>query len=133
MRALDNTGKNIFIGKYNRNEPYFYIPWDLNGSFGMTWNGLVDPDYRDILSNGLYDRLIYDQHPDGFLENLETRWATLRSSLITVGHLTQLFNDQFDYLNDNGVYERESMAWDDSRNLFLEFSNNISIKRTNIV
>jgi len=34
IRATDNTGKNIYLGKYKANEPYFYIPWDLEDCFG---------------------------------------------------------------------------------------------------
>ena len=39
-RAEDNTGKNIFLAKYDVNEPYFYVPWDLDGIFGMRWDGV---------------------------------------------------------------------------------------------
>lgn len=33
-RLTDNLGKNIYVAKYNNNYPYFYVPWDLDGSLG---------------------------------------------------------------------------------------------------
>lgn len=113
MRAFDNTGKNIFLARYDRNEPYFYVPWDLNGTFGMTWDGNQEPYYTGILSNGLFDRLMEDNYPDGFLDKLESRWTTLRNTYVTVDNLMQSFRGPYEYLKKNGIYEREAMIWED--------------------
>ena len=112
LNALDNTGKNIFIGRYDQAEPYFYIPWDLNGSFGLAWNGNIEVSNNDILSNGFYDRLIREDSPGGFLEKLVAKWTLLRNQVITTDAILESFNTQFDYLKCNGVYERESIVWE---------------------
>lgn len=54
MRAMDNRAKNLFNAKYDTNQPYFYVPWDLNGTFGNDPLGDRDNVTNDILTNGLY-------------------------------------------------------------------------------
>ena len=111
LRAQDNTGKNIFIASYDLGEPYFYVPWDLNGSLGLFWDGSIDDFAGGILSNGLYERLRNDTSPGGFLERLEERWTELRNNIITIQNILAPYYTQFNYLDSNGVYERESIAW----------------------
>ncbi|CAH8282593.1 putative secreted protein (Por secretion system target) [Mariniflexile fucanivorans] len=111
LRATDNTGKNIYIAKYNTNDNYFYVPWDLDGSFGTIWNGTNDNTTNDLLSNGFYNRLIYDCSPNGFKERLKNKWLLLRSTVITHDSLMSLFTSNHDYLKVNGIYDRENLAW----------------------
>lgn len=113
LRAQDNTGKNIFIARYDSDEPYFYVPWDLNASLGLFWNGNTDDFVHDILSNGLYERLRNDVRPGGFLDRLEERWMELRNDIITTQSIAAPYYVQFNYLDSNGVYERESLTWSD--------------------
>jgi len=111
LRAPDNTGKNIFIARYDQGEPYFYVPWDLDGVFGTMWRGEKENRTNDILSNGLYDRLIHDCSENGFYGRLTTRWNNLRKNEITHQNIMNLFRENFNYLSENGVYERENTAW----------------------
>lgn len=111
LRATDNTGKNTYIAKYSTNEKYFYVPWDLDGSFGTIWDGTNDNTTDDLLSNGLYKRLIYDCSQNGFKENLKKKWLALRSTILTHDSLMSLFALNNDYLEANSVFEREHLAW----------------------
>jgi hypothetical protein len=111
LRATDNTGKNIFIAKYTSNSKYFFVPWDLDGSFGTIWNGTKDSTTDDLLSNGFYNRLVNECSPDGFKIKLKNKWLALRSTVINQDSLMSLFILNHNYLEANGVYERESMAW----------------------
>ena len=112
LRATDNTGKNVYIAKYTSDEKYFFVPWDLDGSFGTMWRGENDRTTDDLLSNGLYDRLMHDCRPGGFKEKLESKWLALRSTVITHDSLMHLFLANHEYLVANGIYEREQMAWE---------------------
>ena len=114
-RAEDNTGKNIFLAKYDVNEPYFYVPWDLDGIFGMRWDGVRWRITDDILSNGLYDRLLDDTREDGFVALLKQRWTRLRSEVITTENINEIVNANFSYLSYNGIYERERIAWPNTK------------------
>lgn len=111
LRATDNEGKNIFIAKYNQESPYFYVPWDLDGTFGTIWNGMRENVTNDIVSNGFYKRLFYDKRKNGFCELLTKKWNELRQILFQKDYLIQLLKNNFYYLDSNGIYEREAIAW----------------------
>ncbi|KUG05832.1 CotH kinase family protein [Solirubrum puertoriconensis] len=112
-RAGDNTGKNIYIAKYKQGEPYYYVPWDLDGVFGTDWMGLDQPTTTDVLSNGFYDRLLQDCSSTGFRDALRTRWTELRTTVITEDNIMAKFRANHDYLLANNVFEREKRTWVD--------------------
>ena len=107
-RAIDNTGKNIYLAKYKKNEPYFYVPWDLDATFGTYWEGSNQNTYDDLLFNGLYSRLWQD---NDFRELLQNRWKELRSSIITPNNINGMLTNNFLTLKNNGIYDREKIAW----------------------
>jgi len=109
VRATDNTGKNIYLAKYKKDGPYFYVPWDLDGTFGSIWDGTEDDVVDDLLFNGLYTRLW--QEP-GFRSKLAKRWAHLRTDIVTKENLVQMLNNNMEKLKKSGVYEREAIVWD---------------------
>ncbi|GHV26070.1 hypothetical protein FACS1894176_06050 [Bacteroidia bacterium] len=115
--AVDNTGHNLFIAKYNANEPYFYVPWDLDSTVGLDFDGsLLAPDKlhvsKDLLKNNMYRRLLLDNSAAGFQAKLKTKWLQLRNDWLTVPNIMNLYLENYNYLLRNGVYEREMMAWD---------------------
>jgi len=112
-RATDNYGKNTYIAKYKTGEPYYYVPWDLDGVFGNNWFGGKDNTTDDLLSNGFYKRLVKDNSPSGFNATLAQRWDELRSTVISEDHILGKFKDNHDYLLNNNIYEREQATWDD--------------------
>ncbi len=113
VRALDNTGKNIYFAKYKSEEPYFFVPWDLDGIMGLLWNGSLDNTTNGLLSNGLYDRLWHDCSDEGFRKSLEERWNYLRQSILSKNNIMSIIEANFNYLKDNGVYDSEAIAWSD--------------------
>ncbi|MGI4760257.1 MAG: CotH kinase family protein [Janthinobacterium lividum] len=113
MRATDNTGKNVYIAKYKPGEPYYYVPWDLDGVLGNDWQGLNVNITNDLLSNGLYNRLLQDNSPNGFRATLSTRWSALRASVLTPASILARLKQHSDYLLTNKVYDREHLAWHD--------------------
>ena len=110
IRASDNTGKNIFLSKYNQNTSYFYVPWDLDGILGNQWEGNRDVVTNDILSNGLYDRLL-ELNPDNFQTKLNNRWTELSTNQLSTSNILAKFQNEIDHLQQNAVYNRENMAW----------------------
>lgn len=112
MRAMDNRAKNLFIAKYDSNEPYFYVPWDLDGTFGNDPLGDRDNVTNDILTNGLYNRLNLQTEAGGYARVVKARWDALRASVITVPNIMGMFMQNHNYLLSNAVYEREEMVWD---------------------
>ena len=113
LRATDNTGKNLYIAKYKVGEPYYYVPWDLDGVLGTDWTGNRSNYTNDILSNGFYDRLLKDRSTSGFCAKIASRWRELRASVITEESIMSKFENENNYLADNNAYEREMLAWDE--------------------
>lgn len=111
LGALDNRAKNLFIAKYNTGEPYFYVPWDLDGTFGNDPLGDPNVGTTDTLTNGLYNRLNLQKENGGYVQVLKARWDALRENVITVSNLMSMFTQNHDYLLANAVYEREEMVW----------------------
>ncbi len=118
LRATDNTGKNLYVARYKAAHPWFYVPWDLDGTLGIIYDGTQENITDDILSNGFYDRLIRDQY---FTEKLTQRWNELKTNILTEDRMMQELQAQFDYLQSNGVYERELLAWPDCA--FFDWNN----------
>ncbi len=116
-RACDNTGNNLFVARYDAGLPFFYVPWDLDGTFGNKWNGSRDTITTDLLSNGFYDRLLREKTPGGFVETLESKWKQLRKDWLTVDGVMEMFEENHRMLMDNAVYEREERVWG-SRDLY---------------
>lgn len=113
VRATDNTGKNLYIARYKLGEPYYYVPWDLDGVLGNDWQGINANITNDILTNGFYTRLVQDCSANGFRATLTRRWAALRTTVITKEHILEKINTDASYLSSNGVFEREHLAWPD--------------------
>lgn len=111
LRALDNTGKNVYIGRYNKHHPYFFIPWDLDGSFGLFWDGTLITDTLGILTNGYYDRVIKDCATGKFARSLSKRWHELREDKLSHATIMNKFYHHHNYLFSNGSYNREALAW----------------------
>lgn len=110
MRALDNTGKNIFIAKYNVDQPYFMVPWDLDAVMGTEWTGGNDGWTEGILSNDLFDRLL-QLDPQNYREDLRRRYEALRGGIISDDRIEALVRERYDYLVTEKIYERESLVY----------------------
>jgi len=110
LRATDNTGKNIYLAKYKASEPYFYVPWDLDGTYGIIWNGNQVNIYNDILTNGLYDRLL-NSNNNIFNQLASDRWFDLRSNLLEYNNIVSNLTTVYNFLLSNGNYEREVLKW----------------------
>jgi spore coat protein H len=110
-RILDNRGKNIYLSRYDANEPYFLAPWDLDGSWGLLWDGSDDTNTQDVLSNNLFDRII-ENDVSGFRQKISDRWTSLRSSILSDEALENRINSTNQFLIANQVYENEESAWE---------------------
>lgn len=109
-RTADNTGKNIFVAKYDSASPYFYVPAQLNGGFGTKWNGTLQNITDDILTNGFMDRVI-ENDVNNYTADVNARWAELRTGSLVMDSLIGSFTESYNLLKANNVYEREAMVF----------------------
>ncbi|MEM9545797.1 MAG: CotH kinase family protein [Bacteroidota bacterium] len=110
-RILDNRGKNIYLCRYDANEPYFFSPWDLDGSWGLLWNGQNATVTTGAISNNLYDRLI-ENDVDDFVGRISQKWQDYRQTFLSDEALDNRINTAHQFLLDNAIYEAESEVWD---------------------
>lgn len=111
LGLIDNEGKNIYIAREDEHSPYFLVPWDLDGSFGFSWDGTFTVSTKNILSNGLFKRLMNDCYADGFGEKLKIRWENLRTTFIDTSYIYPIYDKYYHRLNSNNVYELEKNRW----------------------
>lgn len=107
--ASDNNGKNIFLVKENKNDKLRIIPWDIDASWGLCWDG-TPVGYSSIISNRLFDRLIAT-NADNFKVNLKHRWSSLRKYLFSDKELKMMFIDNFELINKSDILDCENRAW----------------------
>lgn len=110
LRAPDNLGKNLYVARYDHKSPYFYVPWDLDGSFGTIFNGKRIPTTDDFLTNGLLRRLLAI-NPQEFVSRFQARWTELRQSVLSEASLLQKQQSTYTYLLSHKIYQREQKAW----------------------
>lgn len=54
-----------------------------------------------------------DKRRGGYAANLSERWQQLRMDVLTKDSLMSRFTTTFNWLDSNGVYVREALAWKD--------------------
>ncbi|MDX2431256.1 MAG: CotH kinase family protein [Bacteroides sp.] len=110
IMGWDNTGKNVFLARYDQDSKFFFIPWDLEATWGRNWM-MEDQKPNGIVFNGLYDRLI-ELNAGAFSDNISVIWSDYRSNVFQRETLTQRFGKQYELLEKNGVIQRENLRWD---------------------
>ena len=111
IRAMDNVIKNNYLARYDRNQPYFYVPWDLDGTWGNAWNGERDMTTQGVVEQALFERLLADCSQSGFTRRMQERWRELRNALFTEEQLSERLTTLVDVLQTNRAYEREALTW----------------------
>ncbi|MFW6277484.1 MAG: CotH kinase family protein [Prolixibacteraceae bacterium] len=109
--AGDNTGKNMFFYKENSSAPLQIIPWDLDGAWGITYDG-TRTGFESVLSNRLFERLV-ETNPDNFKQKLKNRWFSLRENSFSEEQLNGLFAHYFSEIEESGIIIHENRIWNE--------------------
>ncbi|QTE24328.1 CotH kinase family protein [Polaribacter cellanae] len=115
LKTTDNLGKNYYLGKYDKNEPYFFIPWDLDGSFGVVVDGATKLETEGVLQNGLLKRLL-ETNLNGYKEKVKKRWTELRLKEFSNEALFSKINEIYNSFTEEKIYEREHLVWTNKLN-----------------
>ena len=113
LKAMDNMGRNLFLARYKKTGPYFYLPWDLDAIWGLDTDGNPTNNATGLMSNGFFDRLMNDCTSNGFVATAQTRYNALRNTLLTREHIMEMVRNQYNALTESGAYDREHEAWPD--------------------
>ena len=113
--AGDNTGKNIFFYKKNSSAPFQIIPWDLDGAWGIRYDG-TRTGYESVLTNRLFDRLI-ETNAGNMKQKLKNRWFYLRENNFSEEQLIQIFAHYFSKIEESGIIIHENRIWNENLNI----------------
>jgi len=115
LRATDNLGKNYFLARQNHDTPYFFVPWDLDGVLGCIQDGKSIATTNDLLSNGLFNRLLAS-NPSNYRGRLSKRWEELRATIYSNDRLIENLKEAYSFLDQHKIYERDSLVWPSEKN-----------------
>jgi len=114
--AGDNTFKNAYYAV--KDGLVYTLPWDLDISFGLYWNGDPATNYLYRESSCMtrtYDfqagrRLI--KYYDGAYDYVKERWADLKEQgIITAEHIIETAEAYRDLIHSSGAVVRECKRW----------------------
>jgi len=107
--AHDNIIKNYFLARYPDGSPFLILPWDLEGTWGIMWDG--DPSSSNgLIENNLYIRLLELDMAD-FNDMLESKWKAYRRSIFRLDSLVEPAFQYGELLLRSGAIERENRRW----------------------
>ena len=135
IQALDNTGKNQFIFRYDEDYPLAFAPWDLDITLGnytaLPW--FEDDSINDIKTNPIFSRL-YNLDVNGYRNKVKTTWNNL-NQLNLYSELSSLFNTKINILTNSNAINRENDKWelDIDSNAELDAINNWILQRITIL
>lgn len=101
VQGNDNTGKNMYICRYDDNYSLFFVPWDLDRTFG--WYN------KSIIGNNLLTRL-YELDIDNYKEKVKNRWAQIYTNLNE--NIKYDFEENINKIILSKAHTRENTKWD---------------------
>jgi len=107
--AHDNIIKNYYLARYPGESSFLILPWDLEASWGIMWNG-EENSTTVILENNLYDRLL-ELDMDEFEDMLESKWEDYRKGIFHLDSLSLAAKNYSDLLKRSGAIDRENDRW----------------------
>lgn len=106
----DNVGKNIYLARYSEQSRFFFLPWDVEATWGRTWE-MKDSNPYGIIGNGLHERLI-SANAEGYKDSLSLMWNQYREGIFQRDVLMETVSSHYSLMKKNGVMQRENSRWD---------------------
>ncbi|MDI9536219.1 MAG: CotH kinase family protein, partial [Bacteroidota bacterium] len=113
-------GKNTFLIKSAQTGKFVIIPWDLDATWGLFWDGTyTEPTF--ITTNYLYDRL-FELNPNDFKTKLKNRWFALRQNVFSQEEILLEFEKPLSLILKSGIIEKENLIWKLNINTEAEYN-----------
>jgi spore coat protein H len=112
IKGLDNRGKNTFLARYDKEDVFFYIPWDMDGTWGRNWDSSI-LDYSGILTNNMFDRLLAT-NTSNFKSELKEKWELLKENELKFENIISRFEIYTNNFTESGAIDRENRRWEDA-------------------
>jgi hypothetical protein len=132
--ADDNISKNILWATYD-GKVWFSSMYDMDGTWGMRWNGKIEFDENTHLISNLADgskgapernhnnyNLLWEKIYIYFYDRVVERYLELRAGPLSMENITRRFEEYFALIPDV-AYEAEKVKW---QSVPSQGSNNIN-------
>lgn len=106
---LDNTSKNMLMATYDGTIWYPTL-YDLDTSWGTTWNGKNLYDYNQLISEHTKDNLLWTKFRKNFPNEIANRYFELRKDILTKENILDEFN-KFTKSIPEETFEKENNRW----------------------
>lgn len=125
VSGFDNYLKNTYVYAREVDNAAGYqmitVPWDLNYTFGNcyvyeaeNYTGF-NPDASVNYVEPVLEQL-FRSNFDGEAEVLKERWGNYRKDILSTEHITELLQDNMDYLLETGAFGRDTDKWEEADN-----------------
>lgn len=108
--AFDNAGKNTFLARYTDQSRFFIIPWDMDGTWGIWWDGTRSGS-EAMIENQLFIRL-KETDAGNFNQRLESTWNQYRRTIFSKESLLGPISSYYTAMTSSGAFSRENNRWD---------------------
>lgn len=122
LHADDNVCKNMFIYKRDINDdtPFCVCPWDLDATWGRTFDHQPISPQHDLAVVNAVNVLCYISTDEQGAQ-CNRRWDELRHDTFTFDNIWPYFERYFTLFRTSGAAARETERWQDTNGLHLDF------------
>ena len=111
----DFYNKSILFLTWNAGKSYFAIPYDLDSTWNMFWNGSsIDDNLTDlswINGSNNQNKLLHRLY-DNFKPEIKAQWEKLRSGVWQTDKVLDAFKQYIDSIPESS-YEKDQQKWPD--------------------
>ena len=114
--ALDNVVKNLYLNIYNvqTDHRFFFTPWDMDATFGRTYDGTLIDQYAFTGSVPFGNQLIarlWENDVHHFRQSLTQRWGELKHTTLSPDSVAARIHAYQELLESSGAFAREQTRW----------------------
>ena len=114
--ALDNVVKNLYLNIYNvqTDRRVFFTPWDMDATFGRTYDGTLIDQYAFTGSVPFGNQLIarlWENDVHHFRQSLTQRWDELKRTTLSPDSVAARIHAYQELLESSGAFAREQARW----------------------
>lgn len=111
----DYYNKSILFLTWDSGKSYFAIPYDLDSTWNLMWNGsAIDDDLTDlswINGSNNQNKLLHRLY-DNFKPEIKAQWEKLRSGVWQTDKALNMFKTYIDSIPES-AYEKDQQKWPD--------------------
>ena len=108
---IDSIGKNQLLCTFDEKK-WFYSMYDMDSTWGLFYTGtqIISPTIKFQTDYQMKDNLLFEKLERVFAKEIKSRYAELRSTILTESNICSLFNDFMSAI-DAELYNRDLVVY----------------------